>query len=78
VYEANSFDRISAFSDNTFLSAQWTRFQPSIQVQLPEFVSILSRLKAFLQPVFEASIEEREFFMDWSAEQKKWQEQAST
>ena len=76
VYEANSFDRISAFGDNAFLSAQWTRFQPSMQVQLPEFASILYRLKEFLQPVFEASIHEREFFMDWSAEQKKWQEQS--
>lgn len=76
VYEANSFDRISAFGDNAFLSAQWTRFQPSMQVQLPEFASILYRLKEFLQPVFEASIKEREFFMDWSAEQKKWQEQS--
>lgn len=75
VYEANSFDRISAFGDNAFLSAQWTRFQPSMQVQLPEFVSILYRLKEFLQPVFQASIEEREFFMNWSSEQKKWQEQ---
>lgn len=75
VYEANSFDRISAFGNNAFLSAQWTRFQPSMQVQLPEFVSILYRLKEFLQPVFQASIEEREFFMDWSAEKKKWQEQ---
>lgn len=75
VYEANSFDRISAFGDNAFLSSQWTRFQPSMQVQLPEFVSILYRLKEFLQPVFQASIEEREFFMYWSAEQKKWQEQ---
>lgn len=76
VYEANSFERIAAFVDNTFLLAQWKRFQPSIQVQLPEFASILHHLKEFLQPVFEASIHEREFFMDWSAEQKKWQEQS--
>ncbi|MDF2908184.1 MAG: nucleotidyltransferase [Herbinix sp.] len=76
-YEANSFDRIAAFGDNAFLSAQWMRFQPSIQVQLPEFASILYLLKEFLQPVFEASIKEREFFMYWSAEKKKWQEQSS-
>lgn len=76
VYEENSFDRISAFGDNAFLTAQWKRFQPSMRVQLPEFASILYRLKEFLQPVFEASIKEREFFMDWSAEQKKWQEQS--
>lgn len=75
VYKANSFERISAFGDNAFLSAQWTRFQPSIQVELPEFVSILNHLKKFLQPVFEASIQEREFFMDWSAKQKIWQGQ---
>ena len=76
VYKANSFERISAFGDNAFLSAQWTRFQPSIQVELPEFVSILNHLKKFLQPVFEASIQEREFFMDWSAKQKIWQGQS--
>ena len=75
VYEANSFDRIATFGNNSFLSAQWTRFQPSMQVQLPKFAFVLYRLKEFLQPVFEASIQEREFFMDWSAEQKKWQEQ---
>jgi hypothetical protein len=74
-YEANSIDRIAAFGDNVFLSALWTRFQPSIQVQLPEFASVLYRLTEFIQPVFEASIQEREFFMDWSAEQKKWKEQ---
>lgn len=75
-YEANSFNRIAAFEDNSFLSAQWTRFQPSIQVKLPEFEVILQRIKEFLQPVFEASIQEREFFWDWSAEQEKWQEQS--
>ena len=74
VYELNSFNRIAAFGNNAFLSAQWIRFQPSIQVQLPEFTAILYRLKEFLQPVFEASIQERDFFMDWSSKLNKWQE----
>lgn len=72
VYEANSFERIATFRKNAFLSAQWTRFQPSMQAQLPEFSDIIYRLEEFIQPVFEASIQEMEFFMDWSAEQKKW------
>ena len=76
VYESNSFDRIVAFGENIFLSAQWTRFQPSIQVQLPEFEVILQRIKEFLEPVFEASIHEKEFFWEWDAEEKKWQEQS--
>ena len=73
-YEANSFDRIDAFGENTFLTAQWKRFQPSIQMQLPEFEVILQRIKEFLEPVFEALIQEREFFGEWSAEQKNWQD----
>ncbi|MDD3414691.1 MAG: nucleotidyl transferase AbiEii/AbiGii toxin family protein [Lachnospiraceae bacterium] len=74
-YESNTFDRIAAFGVNTFLSAQWIRFQPSIRVQLPGFEVILQRIKEFLKPVFEASIQEREFFGEWCAEEKKWQEQ---
>ncbi len=73
-YEANSFDRITAFGDNDFLSAQWTRFQPSMHVQLPEFALTLYRIKEFLQPPFEASIHEKQFFMNWSAELKIWQD----
>ena len=77
VYETNSFDRIAAFNGNAFLLAQWTRFQPSMQMQLPEFASIIKRLEDFLKPVFVASINEIELFMDWSAEQEKWKEQNS-
>jgi predicted nucleotidyltransferase component of viral defense system len=77
VYETNSFDRIAAFNDNAFLLAQWTRFQPSMQMQLPEFSSIIKRLEDFIKPVFVASINEIELFMDWSAEQEKWKEQIS-
>jgi predicted nucleotidyltransferase component of viral defense system len=75
VYEANSFDRIVAFRENAFLMAQWTRFQPSIQVQLPEFEVIIQRINEFIKPVFEASLHEKEFFCEWYAEEKKWQEQ---
>jgi predicted nucleotidyltransferase component of viral defense system len=74
IYEANIFDRIDAFGENTILTAQWKRFQPSIQMQLPEFGIILQRIKEFLKPVFEASMHEEEFFCEWYAEEKKWQE----
>ncbi|WP_331654660.1 nucleotidyl transferase AbiEii/AbiGii toxin family protein [Anaerosporobacter sp.] len=73
-YETNYFERIADFENNSFLLAQWMRFQPSMQMQLPEFKVILYRIKEFLQPVFESLILEREFFMEWSAEQKKWLE----
>lgn len=67
LYEANSFDRISEFRNNAVLKALWLRFQPSIQMELPEFTVVIDRLQQFLQPVFDAAIHEREFFADWSA-----------
>lgn len=76
-YEVNSFQRIGEFQNNSFLVSQWTRFQPSIQMDLPEFKSVIYRIQQFLQPVFEAAIHEREFFADWSSEEKKWWEQSS-
>lgn len=74
VFEANCFDRISSFGDDGFLSARWTRFQPSMQMELPEFAVVLRRLKEFLQPILEESIQERELQMNWSAKEKQWQE----
>lgn len=71
-YEVNCFDRIMNFKDNSFLLAQWIRFQPSILIELPKFDKILYRIVEFLKPVFEASIHENEFLMKWSSEKSEW------
>lgn len=76
-YETNSFKRISEFRNNSFLSAQWLRYQPLMKMALPKFDVVIDRLQQFLQPVFDAAVYEKEFFMDWSAKQGKWQGQSS-
>lgn len=71
-FTEDCFNRIVLFSENTFLTTQWIRFQPIMQKELPEFDIVLTRLKKFLQPVFEASIRKETYSMAWSAELKKW------
>jgi hypothetical protein len=72
-YENKSFDHISEFRDNVFLLEQWKRYQPSIQMELPEFSIVIERLQLFLQPVFNAIVRENEFFMSWSSTLQVWE-----
>lgn len=71
-YENKSFERISEFRDSAFLLGQWKRYQPSIQMKLPEFSIVIERLKQFLEPVFNAIVLESQFLMSWSAAQQTW------
>lgn len=72
-YDTDSFERIAAFKNNDFLSLQWHRFQPSMQMALPEFSIVLEGMQCFLEPVFDASIHQEEFLQQWTAEQKQWE-----
>lgn len=69
-YENKSFDHISKLRDNAFLLEQWKRYQPSTQMELPEFSIVIKRLLKFLQPVFNVIVRENAFSMSWSATQK--------
>jgi hypothetical protein len=71
-YENKSFDTISEFRNNVFLLEQWKRYQPSIQMELPPFSTMIECLYQFLQPVFNAIISENDFFMSWSSTQQVW------
>ena len=71
-YEADSFQRIHAFNENSFLINQWERYKPSTQMELPTFNAIIERLVQFLEPVFNATIYEGEFFKNWSSKQGQW------
>lgn len=73
-YNENIYQRIDNFYNNEFLLLQWKRFQPSMQMVLPEFTVVLNRLKKFVEPVFNASIHNKNFYMKWSTQQELWEE----
>lgn len=71
-YETKSFERILEFRSNSFLLDQWQRFQPSIQMDLPDFTKIIDRLCKFIEPVFAAIVQDKDFIFHWSAEEMLW------
>ena len=71
-YESDSFQRIHAFNENSFLVSQWDRYKPSIQMELPPFHSILERIIRFVEPIFNSAVHEVEFFKNWSSKQGDW------
>lgn len=73
-YDANIFIRIREFRNNTFLNAQWARFQATLQMELPEFEEILDGIEQLLEPVFQLGLEGGKFSKNWSADKKKWKE----
>lgn len=73
LYDKNSFQRINNFYSNAFLVSQWKRFRLSIQMELPEFNLVLNRLQQFLEPIFDALIHDKEFFLKWSVDHGIWE-----
>lgn len=71
-YEADYFNRIVDFEQDEFLITQWSRFQPSMQMELPDFSVVIHRLQDFLEPIFEAILNEEEFFGKWIASKSNW------
>lgn len=52
---------------------EWTAFRRRIQEQAPEsFQEVVSQIRIFLQPIFEAICSEDEFFLKWDAHGKTW------
>jgi predicted nucleotidyltransferase component of viral defense system len=70
--EIKSFERISEFRSNSFLMDQWRRYQPSIQMDLPDFTKIIDRLCKFIELVFAAINQDKDFIFHCSAEETVW------
>lgn len=72
IYDENSFTRIISFESNPILTAQWVRYQPLINMELPDFFTVLKGIEKFLRPIFDAIIQDDEFSMNWHAEKRNW------
>ena len=71
VLEKDTFERIRAFADDSFLKAQWQRFEPAKAIGV-EFTEILQQLERFLGPVYQAVLQDDDFNLQWSSSQKSW------
>jgi predicted nucleotidyltransferase component of viral defense system len=64
------------FTDGFYISEdkqrQWTAFVNRITKTAVSFEQIRNRVKDFLFPIYESLLNEKEFFLQWIAEQKAW------
>lgn len=71
-YERNSIEKIKEFEQNMFLQNMWKNYKPGQQLEKPEFACVLARICTFIGPVFDAILNEDEFFLKWNPAENTW------
>jgi 2-hydroxy-3-keto-5-methylthiopentenyl-1-phosphate phosphatase len=66
-YERRSFDRVIALAEDTDMQTKWRYFLKTIKGRELPFADVLSRIDAFLHPVWDAIVGEDELLGVWSA-----------
>jgi predicted nucleotidyltransferase component of viral defense system len=72
-YERDSFERISALSNNADMRVKWNYFLKTINNKEIMFLEVIEEIEQFLNPVFVAIIEEKEFFDWWNPKNHTWE-----
>ena len=71
-YERDSIEQIKAFAQNEFLQTLWRNYNPGAGLEKPDFISVLEQMERFVGPIFDAILNEDEFFGVWSPEENGW------
>lgn len=71
-YEKDSLEKIKAFDQNEFLRNLWNNYTPGIGLEKPDFSVVLEQIDLFMGPVYEAILQENEFFGKWSSKENVW------
>ena len=71
-YERDSLEKIIAFDQNEFLQNLWNNYDPGPGLEKPDFSAVLIQIERFLGPVYEAILQENEFWGMWSSKENMW------
>lgn len=71
-YEPDSFDRIIALSEDAEMQQKWRYFLRNLHNTEIEFNTVISGITAFLLPIWNAVLAEKEFQKSWSAKSRQW------
>jgi len=71
-FDRNTFEGIEDLASFDIMKMRWKAFLKRIKTPDLEFEEVLRIIQSFLKPVFEAMIEEQEFFGQWNCRQQKW------
>lgn len=69
-YDRNSFKRILALSEDEDMQKRWRYFLKNIKDDTLEFAVVIKEMQKFLEPVFDAIVDEEEWKKNWTFKQK--------
>ena len=65
-YDRDSFKRIAALAEDEDMQKRWKYFLKNIKDNTLEFTVVIDELQVFLEPVFEAIVNEDEWQKQWN------------
>ena len=71
-YDRDSFKRVVALADDEDMQKRWKFFLKTIKDNTLEFPFVIEEIQTFLEPVFDAIVNEKEWQNIWKSNAKKW------
>ena len=65
-------EKIKGFEQNEFMQMLWHNYFPGARLEKPDFSSVLEQMERFIGPIFQAILQEDEFFRMWSPKENEW------
>lgn len=71
-YDRDSFKRVVSLAEDVDMQKRWKFFLKTIKDDTLEFSVVIEEIQKFLEPVFEAIVDEDEWQQDWESNISRW------
>lgn len=71
-YNRNSFKRVVSLSEDTDMQKRWKYFLKTIKDDSLEFSAVIEEIQKFIEPVFDAIVNEGEWQAKWESNISRW------
>ena len=71
-YDRNSFKRVVSLAEDTDMQKRWKFFLKTMKDGSLEFSAVIEEIQTFLEPVFEAIVNEDEWQGEWESNISRW------
>lgn len=71
-YDRDSFKRVVALANDVDIQKRWKHFLKTIKDETLELSFVIAEIQTFLEPVFDAIANEKEWQRQWTAKQNEW------
>ena len=71
-YDRDSFKRVVSLADDEDMQKRWKYFLKTIKDDTLEFPFVIAEIQTFLEPVFDAIVNEEESHKMWLSDSQHW------